>query len=115
MGEYTQALTALADGTSAASATGQVQQLARNAASLASGTSSLPGLQAAVSSVATGLGRLIERGIASQSAAQERRIVLESAPRVGTLIDALKTAIPTMFDTLILQSQDEIETGAGPH
>ena len=109
MGQFAQALVALADGTSAALVSAQVQQLAQNAASLAGLTGEGAGVGAAVTGLATALKPLIDRAAGAASAAQERQVILDAQPKIATLIKALHDAAPAVFATLIEQSREQIE------
>jgi hypothetical protein len=114
IGEFAQALTALSDGTSAAAASAQVQQVAQDAGSLAAlvgGSVSGAGaaIGPAVNEIAAALAPLINRVATIASAQQERDVVIAAAPKVGALILALKNAAPAMFNTLTEQAQNQIE------
>lgn len=115
IGQFAGALTALADGTSAAAATAQVQQLAQNAGALAGTVSAATGVGAAIGPAVTGLAKalspLIGQLAGAASAEQERQVILDARAKVGDLIVALRNAAPALFATLTqsIQSQLELE------
>lgn len=119
IGQFAQALTALSDGTSAAVATAQVQQLAQDAGSVAASVGgSVSGVGAAigpvVNEIAAALSPLINRVAMIASTQQERDVVIAAAPKIGTLIIALEHAAPAMFNTLTEQAQKQIELSDQP-
>ncbi len=113
IGKFAQALLALADGTSAAAASAQVQQLAKNAADLAGTVSTLTGAGAAlgpaVTALSSALSPLINNVAGAASAEQERRVILEAQAKVPALIKALHDAAPAMFNPLISRISEQIE------
>jgi hypothetical protein len=113
IGEFAQALTALADGTSAAAASAQAQQLARNfgsfAETLAGATGVGSAIAPAVNEIATALSPLVNQFANIASADQERRVVVEAQPKVTALIKALHDGAPSLFGTLIQQIANQIE------
>jgi hypothetical protein len=119
IGQFAQALTALSDGTSAAAASAQVQQLAQDAGSLAALVGgSVSGVGAAigpaVNEIAAALSPLVNRVAIVASTQQERDVVIAAAPKIGTLIIALENAAPAMFNTLTEQAQKQIELSDQP-
>jgi hypothetical protein len=112
--ELTDALLSLADGTSAAAASAQVQQLAQNAGGFAAELTGVAGGPAAaigpaVNGVATALAPLINLAANAASVEQERRVILDAQTQVASLIKALHDAAPSMFNPLIDQLVVQIE------
>jgi hypothetical protein len=109
--EFAHALSELADGTSAATATAQLQTLVDNAAGLAGG----PGAQAAGVKAATEAFMAIAQPLVKQlaqaaSVAQERQVIADAAPKIRALIGQMRTASGPMFATII--EQDMLRYGA---
>jgi hypothetical protein len=113
VGQFAQALTALADGTIASAATAQVQQLAQDASSLVASAGAASGVGIAIGPAAqevfNALAPLINQTASAMSAEQERRVIVAAGPSVGDLITALKNASPALFDTLVQQTRNQIE------
>ncbi len=118
LGEYAAALTSLADGTTAAAASAQVQQLAQNASSFANDLAGITGagsaIAPAISAIAKALSPLVEKAAGAASARQERQIVLDTQTNVSDLIKALRASAPAMFNPLIEQIRDQIEHEDSP-
>ena len=107
---FAQALAALSDGTSAAAATGQVEQLAVDASRLAAGAalasaSVIPGIAQALAPAITQIAQVA-------SIDQQRRVLLDAEPKVAALIDELAQSAPGLFNSLSDVIQSQIENGA---
>ena len=113
IGQLASALLALADGTSTAAATAQVQQVVQNIIGFAGTLAAATGVGAAIGPAATGLAAalspLIKDVAVVASAEQERQVILDAGPQVSALIKALHGAVPRMFNPLIEQIRQQIE------
>jgi len=113
IGDLANALLALADGTSAAAATAQVQLVVQNISNFAGTVSAATGVGAAIGPAAIGLSAalspLIKDVAVAASTEQERRVILDAGPNVSALIKKLHDAAPIMFRPLIAQMVQQIE------
>jgi hypothetical protein len=114
VGEFAKALVALADGSSAAAAVTQVQQLVQDAESLAGSLPGASGIGTAVNGIVTALKPLANEAAKAASAEQERSVILEAQPQVAKLIVALQQAAPALFDVLTQQTQKRIRAADHP-
>lgn len=106
--QYADLLTSLADGTSAAAVTAQIQTLAQNASSLAALVPGAGTAAAALVPTVTALQPILAQAAQAASAAEERRLIRAGEPYVSKLIDSLRQAAPAMFKTLIEASATDL-------
>ena len=95
---YADVLSSLAEGRNLEQALGQIDALGQEV----DGLLSLASVGAvAIAPVLGALKPLLERAAKQANAAEARRLILEGAPKVTTLIGALRRSTPAVFNTLI--------------
>ena len=95
---YADVLSTLAEGRNIEGAIGQVDALGQQVGGLLelAGVAALP-----IGAALSALQPILQTAAKQANAAEARRLILDGAPKVGTLIGALRDAAPPMFDTLI--------------
>jgi hypothetical protein len=103
IGEYADVLVTLAEGRNVDEAAAQVQALGGTIAGLASMASG-PGATAGMTAVLAALDPLIKEAAQQRNIEEMKRLLLNGAPHVKKLIQALRAAAPEMFEMLIKTS-----------
>ena len=91
---YAEVLSALAEGRNVEGAVGELDALAMN-------ITGLLGIAGPIAPALAALQPILESAAKQANAAEAKRLILEGAPKVTTLIAALRQAAPPMFKTLI--------------
>lgn len=117
VGDYTQLLVILADGSNIDAAQAQLHTLAANLGSALASAGSMTGAPAAgVGPALSGLVAAVEpltRRVATRNNLDElRRVVLQESPKVETVITALRDSAPVLFDTVTERSMARL-SGVG--
>ncbi len=94
---YAEVLTALAEGRNIDQAIGEVNALGQEL----SGLLALGGLQVALAPALQALQPVLANVARNANAEEARRLIVEGAPKVSTLLQALREAAPDTFNTLV--------------
>ena len=105
---YAEVLTTLAEGRNIEQALGEVDSLGQEV----SGLVALVGAPVALVPALTALQPLLASVARSSNASEARRLIVEGAPKVSTLIGKLRDAVPPMFKYLIADPRRNADNAA---